>query len=389
MAGVVHLPRALFSLAHTRSRIDDVNSQIADLKHAINQLKLERKILQNHLDSYVYPVLALPNEIVSEIFLHTLDSSGTLAGGLGRNSPIFLSHVCRQWRDIALSTPALWAQLHLFVVRRSDARTETCLRLLDLWLSRSRECPLSIYMVKYTFPPLSPRFLDALAPHLRRCCDLRLHIPSGAIPSISGKVPWLRTLSISSSDSILEDSQPSWPLTMFSHAPQLGELSLESINFHMLQFPWRQITSLTLTQLDRLHDLTKILGAAVNLTSLAVETVHPANVHPAPPAAPLPPLGRLQALVLKGSKLMLNNQLLDMLTLPAVNRITTPQLCLSATKRLLARSQCSLVGLRIFCPPHDEYCATFSPTGVISLQSVESSDDSDWEEGRTSHGFLV
>ncbi|KAJ7078228.1 hypothetical protein C8R43DRAFT_354184 [Mycena crocata] len=122
------LPRNPLTPAYSRGRIAAVNLQIADLKKAISQLKFERIILQNHLDTYAYPVLSLPNEIVSEIFLQTLDSPSALSGP---TSPIFLGHICRQWREIALTMPALWTDIHLSLNTLSDARREKRLRLLE------------------------------------------------------------------------------------------------------------------------------------------------------------------------------------------------------------------------------------------------------------------
>ncbi|KAJ7141735.1 hypothetical protein C8R43DRAFT_1109421 [Mycena crocata] len=139
------------------------------------------------------------------------------------------------------------------------------------------------------------------------------------------------------------------------------------------------LRELGLKRLKELCELPKILGAPVNMASLSVQTDPPTNSHGASPAVPPPPLGRLQALVLTGSSepnLMLQNQFFDMLTLPTVNHITTPQSCLPATNRLIARSQCSLDGLRVVCPPHDEYYLISSPTGLLSLRSVETSDHS-------------
>ncbi|KAJ7081775.1 hypothetical protein B0H15DRAFT_735800, partial [Mycena belliarum] len=52
------------------------------------------------------PVLSLPVEIVSEVFIHCLPDNP-----FDRTIPvaaIVLGHVCRQWRAIALAVPQLW-----------------------------------------------------------------------------------------------------------------------------------------------------------------------------------------------------------------------------------------------------------------------------------------
>jgi hypothetical protein len=76
----------------------------------------KRDSAQLQLDSIVYPVLTLPSEITSEIFICCLPTSST---DVERNAvdphapPMLLSHVCQAWREITLSTPALWATIDL------------------------------------------------------------------------------------------------------------------------------------------------------------------------------------------------------------------------------------------------------------------------------------
>ncbi|KAJ7734749.1 hypothetical protein DFH07DRAFT_689007, partial [Mycena maculata] len=60
------------------------------------------------LDAYKDPVLTLPNEIVSEIFVHLIPRSPKCPKITGFQSPIFLGRICRKWREIAFSAPTLW-----------------------------------------------------------------------------------------------------------------------------------------------------------------------------------------------------------------------------------------------------------------------------------------
>ncbi|KAJ6570464.1 hypothetical protein DFH09DRAFT_831302, partial [Mycena vulgaris] len=61
----------------------------------------------------VYPVLTLPYEITSEVFIKSLPPSPIFTKDFknGPNSfeaPLLLSQICREWRSIAISTPHLW-----------------------------------------------------------------------------------------------------------------------------------------------------------------------------------------------------------------------------------------------------------------------------------------
>ncbi|KAJ7822363.1 hypothetical protein B0H13DRAFT_1659736, partial [Mycena leptocephala] len=79
----------------------------------------------------------LPNEIIFEIFIHFLPiyPAWPFTGLL---SPTTLTHICRQWREITLTTPLLWRAIGLSDERRSD--------ICNTWLTRSRRCPLSIHV---------------------------------------------------------------------------------------------------------------------------------------------------------------------------------------------------------------------------------------------------
>ncbi|KAJ7435775.1 hypothetical protein B0H11DRAFT_1623245, partial [Mycena galericulata] len=88
----------------------NLDAEISALETSLVPRKLERESLATHLDSYIYPVLTLSNEVVSEIFFQHLYPLTTCTSVLpsSRNSPLFLGHICKKWREIALSTPWLW-----------------------------------------------------------------------------------------------------------------------------------------------------------------------------------------------------------------------------------------------------------------------------------------
>jgi hypothetical protein len=54
-----------------------------------------------------------------------------------------VSQVSRFWRDIALATPALWTAVRVDYLLTGESQ----LRMLDLFLKRSRECPLDITII--------------------------------------------------------------------------------------------------------------------------------------------------------------------------------------------------------------------------------------------------
>ncbi|KAJ7903835.1 hypothetical protein B0H13DRAFT_2025532, partial [Mycena leptocephala] len=144
----------LIALDADRTRLVEIQTQILDLEHSLFSsenprdlepslatLRTEKTEVQGRLDSYIYPVLTLPNEIVSEIFVHFVPPYPQRPPLTGILSPNTLARICRQWREVALATPALWR-----AIRLSDDRIvlERQRHIADTWLSRSRFCPLSV-----------------------------------------------------------------------------------------------------------------------------------------------------------------------------------------------------------------------------------------------------
>ncbi|CAK5269042.1 unnamed protein product [Mycena citricolor] len=83
------------------------------------------------------PALDLPYELTEAIFFHYVEECDP--------DPSLLATVCRHWRSIALSTPALWTHIHLQPPTHvSDQQWTAFLAHLILRLSRTRDLPLSI-----------------------------------------------------------------------------------------------------------------------------------------------------------------------------------------------------------------------------------------------------
>jgi hypothetical protein len=97
----------------------DRGAHLVDLERSLSVFRTEKTLVQERLHSYRYPVLELPNEIIFEIFIHFLPiyPAWPFTGLL---SPTTLTHICRQWREITLTTPLLWRAIGLSDERRSD-----------------------------------------------------------------------------------------------------------------------------------------------------------------------------------------------------------------------------------------------------------------------------
>ncbi|KAJ6525361.1 hypothetical protein B0H19DRAFT_862735, partial [Mycena capillaripes] len=73
----------------------------------ITTLLGQRTESQALLDAVTYPVLSLPTEITSRIFVECLPTHGYVRPS-SRRAPLLLMRVCRQWEGIALKTSEPW-----------------------------------------------------------------------------------------------------------------------------------------------------------------------------------------------------------------------------------------------------------------------------------------
>ncbi|KAK6984001.1 hypothetical protein R3P38DRAFT_3108764 [Favolaschia claudopus] len=119
-----------------RTALAEVRSQILLYKRLLAALEEDEEDLETRLAKVVYPVLNLPFEVTADIFIRCLPVGGPVTP-TSSTAPLALSHVCRQWRDVALSTTALWDSLHVDLNAIAPW-------LLEMWFSRAQERPLSL-----------------------------------------------------------------------------------------------------------------------------------------------------------------------------------------------------------------------------------------------------
>ncbi|KAJ7121041.1 hypothetical protein C8R44DRAFT_171487 [Mycena epipterygia] len=268
------------------ARISELQSPAALLHERDQRQDLEE------LDAYAYPILTLPNEITSEIFTHFLPPFPERSTPVGLLSPLILSHVCRQWRDAAISTPTLWNAIELILVNPNRRQQQFC--LLKTWLSRSGNCPLSISLQRPLLEanddiPSTVAFVEAIIHHTPRWYDMKLQLPYEELHLIEGPMPLLRTLELGSTeftDAILVPP----PVVLFDQAPNLKDVVLcLYFNPFCITLPWDQITTLSATLFDT--EVVEILRHALNLEECSV-WLYPSFEF----IDPIPPLVHLRSL---------------------------------------------------------------------------------------------
>ncbi|KAJ7461661.1 hypothetical protein FB451DRAFT_1562906 [Mycena latifolia] len=184
-------------------------------------------------------VLALPLEILSEIFIHCLPDSEFMQPDTN-SAPLILLGVCRKFRAVALTTPKLWSSLNFDI--QMATRTEFA-DLLRVWLPRARSAPLSLCLhdsdggqasdsvlsILHTIVDLSPQWCNVDLYLARYWTELLL--------PLEGKFPSLEKLTIT----LLGDFHG--PIS-FRDAPRLREV--DAPYYHpgrhsRVQLPWNQL----------------------------------------------------------------------------------------------------------------------------------------------------
>nr|GAT44324.1 predicted protein [Mycena chlorophos] len=94
-------------------------------------------------------VLDFPPEITIEIFQHFVPAYPARPEHLGDGSPLILTRVCRQWRNIALDTPGLWRAIQVRFPAAAHERNVHSIHIpppeaVHKWLARSHPLPISV-----------------------------------------------------------------------------------------------------------------------------------------------------------------------------------------------------------------------------------------------------
>ncbi|KAJ7244334.1 hypothetical protein C8J57DRAFT_1004659, partial [Mycena rebaudengoi] len=299
--------------------------------------------------------LALPNEITSEILVHFLPTYPNRALPTGPSSPELLGQICRQWRDISLSTPRLWCALSLDLY--DGRRLKRKLRLLKNWLKRSGTCPLSISLRSESTGNRefsSADFIAALSLHCSRWEEMEFILPYGDLRLVHGAMPLLRQLTIgpdspSFGKGIPPGDNGTPPLILFHEAPKLSSVTLpDSFVPSAIVLPWAQLTSVFADAIYP-YDCAEVLRHGTHLESVTFTMCEdPEEID----LQQIPPLVHLQSLVLlphPHSAGQYQPPLLDALILPGLRTLqislqgfdilTDPRVTVTS---LITRSSCRL-----------------------------------------------
>ncbi|KAJ7901100.1 hypothetical protein B0H14DRAFT_1363862 [Mycena olivaceomarginata] len=304
------------------------------------------------LDAPTYPVLALPAEIVSEIFVAFLPAYPDYPPSLGLYSPFLLCRICRQWRAIAIATPELWRAIKISVsddYNLDEAAAQ--LELLKTWLSRSGSCPLSMDLsLRRGTRAIEKEILRTAVLYSERWEYANLFLSFGhlGLLRVANAMPLLRHLTFG-----FECLIPSQPIALFDRAPRLKHVVLTpGFEKSDITLPWGQLTHIDAHFLY-LGEYAEILRDATNLVYCSFYICRTTNPIPISTIPIQPHLRHLALRYLGGhdySHPAFNlSGLFHNLTLPGLItlRVYEPGITLESLGEFISRSQCTLRELRV------------------------------------------
>ncbi|KAJ7724873.1 hypothetical protein B0H16DRAFT_1384676 [Mycena metata] len=241
-----------------------LRAEFHHLSLSISRQKLRLDDLQTQLDSIVYPVLTLPVEITSKIFVECLPHKREKGVVNPREAPLLLMQVCRAWRNTAISTLALWSTFDVVRPNRPDLT-----QLALVWFERAAMRPRSVKIEG----PLSNAddFIKIFRQCSREMHSLDFHTSRKDLDSMGSSrfdLESLRTLSIRVGSQPFQQHVD--PLYIFQNAHRLRELASD-VGPSLLHLPWAQLTKFTgelytpaqcLEAIDSMPNLTECALAA-------------------------------------------------------------------------------------------------------------------------------
>ena len=128
------------------------------------------------------PVHIIPPEILAGIFEECCTVRMSLHPSIPP-PPVVLSAVCNHWREVALSTAALWSLIKIRMGHWPNAKQRKLLRATQMFISRSKRHPLAILFHSAALSDnhaFAPDVMDLLVKSCDRWHDVSLTLSSGS-----------------------------------------------------------------------------------------------------------------------------------------------------------------------------------------------------------------
>ncbi|KAF7293824.1 F-box domain-containing protein [Mycena chlorophos] len=232
--GAAELRRQLVEIDSQRAR---VHAQIHDLQAELARLATQRQKIAISLRGVTSPITQLAPELMLEIFhQHVADLQ----------DPLILTHVCREWRDLAVSESRLWTRISLGAATKSSPEAD---KLLHRRLQRAGDAPLHIETIDFSGCCTEPRIYSIITGHSQQIRSLQLELPlpeACSLDGLQGHISQLAELQMH----VCENQEQ---VAFLQNAPALRQLVVSVVDFDSneifsnMTLPFAQITTLILT----------------------------------------------------------------------------------------------------------------------------------------------
>ncbi|KAK7022111.1 hypothetical protein R3P38DRAFT_1108722 [Favolaschia claudopus] len=244
-------------LAGPEDDLASLDAEIEAMENALMQLKEKREALKKPIDAHralISPMRLLPIDILTEIFLTCLPSKHEALIDESE-APLLLGRgICRHWRAVAYSTPALWSSINIPWQSGCPpailAKLET---VVEAWLKRSAACSLSVALALLADHNAEEISTDrSLVSQLLSVSGRLRHLgvigdSQSMLPFLQLRpqnLPLLRSIVLTCHDGRILDGEAENPL----QASTLEQISLYAQGVAPLSLPinWKQLTRLRL-----------------------------------------------------------------------------------------------------------------------------------------------
>ncbi|KAJ7453208.1 hypothetical protein FB451DRAFT_1282014 [Mycena latifolia] len=286
LQNILELPGEIKNVSDIRSVVgDDLQAPLGNMPRVEEHFALQHSFSSEEFTKdfgLSRPIALLPPEILCHIFLTALPvptatpparpEIGPWRGVWNLFSPWILSHVCQEWRALALSLPTLWTSIVL-----STAMLAQEIPVLNIQLARSGNAALDV-LIRFTSgyrPSRDPfdLFLLTLIGHCARWRTIQLHFDTGcpAHPAFNelGPIPCLQRLCFSGRGiSSLKKYD------FFKDAPHLSSVVLSNagdFSIRDILLPWAQIASYKATYTDGSNHFRNMCASANTLVECDID----------------------------------------------------------------------------------------------------------------------
>lgn len=300
-------------------------------------------------------ILSLPEEIIIHISLEACKpfyESESSVQALQPANPAFLGKICKQWRQIAMSTQELWKFILIAIEEPSDyggLENEAQIEHFKTCIDRSGNYPLFVQLAGDGHDP-DPHLLDNIYDLLKLCSHRIDHFSSLGLPSL---VETLGALNLPILTSMAYKSYADWWWCLAKDAPLLRSISLSHLPLSTDDLKWEELNELRLIRC-RWKTCLNDLCLARNLVHCHIRGLDP--FHEFNDDGSMAQLPHLSTLIMSNPFAAMLTIVLDRIETPALKRLEVQweeevlEPLISIT-HLVARSSCSLDQLGITAHP--------------------------------------